>query len=93
MSRKVEIPSLKGAAVQRQNDSKRSDGIKPLEDSDADLPEPDASKSGISKESPLDEDVVDFDHNDDSSHLLEGQRQYNYAVHSIQEKCYMMVCM
>ncbi|KAK7280168.1 hypothetical protein RJT34_25230 [Clitoria ternatea] len=77
-----------GAAVQRQKDSKHSDGIEPLEDSEADLPESDASKNGISKESPLDEDIdmVDSDHNGDSSDLLEGQRQYNSAIHSIQEK-------
>lgn len=77
-----------GAAVQRQKDSKRSDGIEPLEDSEADLPESDASKNGVSKESPLDEDmdVTDSDHNGDTNDLLEGQRQYNSAIHSIQEK-------
>ncbi|RDX84282.1 putative ATP-dependent DNA helicase CHR12, partial [Mucuna pruriens] len=77
-----------GAAVQRQKDSKYSDGIEPLEDSEADLPESDASKNGVSKESPLDEDLdmIDSDHNGDSSDLLEGQRQYNSAIHSIQEK-------
>ncbi|CAI8604754.1 unnamed protein product [Vicia faba] len=78
-----------GAAVQRQRDFKHSDGIEPLEDSEADLPESDASKNGISKESPVDEDIdaIDSDHNDgDSSDLLEGQRQYNSAIHSIQEK-------
>ncbi|CAL0320701.1 unnamed protein product [Lupinus luteus] len=75
-----------GAAVQRQKDSKRSDGIEPLEDSEAELPESDATKKGISKESPLDDDLIDSDHNDDSSDLLEGQRQYISAIHSIQEK-------
>ena len=77
-----------GAAVQRQKDSKQSDGIEPLEDSEADLPESDALKNGISKESPLEEDVdlIDSDQNGDSSDLLEGQRQYNSAIHSIQEK-------
>ncbi|KAJ1423774.1 SNF2-related, N-terminal domain [Sesbania bispinosa] len=77
-----------GAAVQRQKDTKHSDGMEPLEDSEADLPESDASKNGISKESPLDEDidVIDSDHNGDSRDLLEGQRQYNSAIHSIQEK-------
>ncbi|GAU14882.1 hypothetical protein TSUD_46750 [Trifolium subterraneum] len=78
-----------GAAVQRQKDFKHSDGIEPLEDSEADLPESDASKNGISKESPVDEDIdaIDSDHNDgDSNDLLEGQRQYNSAIHSIQEK-------
>lgn len=77
-----------GAAVQRQKDFKHSEGIEPLEDSEADLPQSDASKNEISKESPLDEDidVIDSDHNDDSKDLLEGQRQYNSAIHSIQEK-------
>ncbi|XP_058763743.1 probable ATP-dependent DNA helicase CHR12 [Vicia villosa] len=77
-----------GAAVQRQRDSKQSNGIEPLENSEACLPQSDTLKDGISKESPLDEDVdlMDSDHNDDSSDLLEGQRQYNSAIHSIQEK-------
>ena len=78
-----------GAAVQRQKDFKHSDGIEPLEDSEADLPESDASKNGIYKESPDDDDIdaIDSDHNDgDSNDLLEGQRQYNSAIHSIQEK-------
>ncbi|KAF7837257.1 putative ATP-dependent DNA helicase CHR12 isoform X1 [Senna tora] len=77
-----------GAAVQRQKDSKQVDGIEPLEDSEADLPESDVSKNGISKESPPedDSDVIDSDHNGDTSDLLEGQRQYNSAIHSIQEK-------
>ncbi|XP_027362887.1 probable ATP-dependent DNA helicase CHR12 isoform X3 [Abrus precatorius] len=77
-----------GAAVQRQKDSKQSDGIEPLEDSETDLPESDGLKNGISKESPLEEDVdlIDSDHNGNTSDLLEGQRQYNSAIHSIQEK-------
>ncbi|XP_028773967.1 probable ATP-dependent DNA helicase CHR12 isoform X2 [Neltuma alba] len=77
-----------GAAVQRQKDSKQMDGIEPLEDSEAELPESDGSKNGISKESPAEEyaDMVDSDHNGDTSDLLEGQRQYNSAIHSIQEK-------
>ncbi|XP_057424188.1 probable ATP-dependent DNA helicase CHR12 isoform X2 [Lotus japonicus] len=74
-----------GAAVQRQKDNKHLDGIEPLEESEADLPESDASKNGVSKESPLDEEI-DSDHNGDSRDLLEGQRQYNSAIHSIQEK-------
>ncbi|KAK7405884.1 hypothetical protein VNO78_07496 [Psophocarpus tetragonolobus] len=76
-----------GAAVQRQRDSRQSDGIEPLEDSETDLP--DGSKNGISKESPPEEDVdlIDSDLNGgDTSDLLEGQRQYNSAIHSIQEK-------
>ncbi|KAJ6430019.1 hypothetical protein OIU84_021434 [Salix udensis] len=76
-----------GAAVQRQKDAKHSDGIEPLKDLDADSPELDASRN----ESPLDacpeeDEIIDSDINDDSADLLEGQRQYNSAIHSIQEK-------
>ncbi|KAJ6321773.1 hypothetical protein OIU77_011783 [Salix suchowensis] len=76
-----------GAAVQRQKDAKHSDGIEPLKDLDADSPELDASRN----ESPLDacpeeDEIIDSDINDDSGDLLEGQRQYNSAIHSIQEK-------
>ncbi|KAF9673907.1 hypothetical protein SADUNF_Sadunf10G0072700 [Salix dunnii] len=76
-----------GAAVKRQKDAKHSDGIEPLRDSEADSPELDASRI----ESPLDtypeEDVIsDSNLNDDTGDLLEGQRQYNSAIHSIQEK-------
>ncbi|KAJ7980086.1 Chromatin structure-remodeling complex protein SYD [Quillaja saponaria] len=79
-----------GAAVQRQRDSKHLDGIEPLEEIDADSPELDASKNGTCRESPPEEDIdiLDSDHNGESetSDLLEGQRQYNSAIHSIQEK-------
>jgi SWI/SNF-related matrix-associated actin-dependent regulator of chromatin subfamily A protein 2/4 len=76
-----------GAAVQRQKDAKHSDGIEPLKDLEADSPELDASRN----ESPLDtcpeeDEIIDSDVNDDSGDLLEGQRQYNSAIHSIQEK-------
>ncbi|KAF9677570.1 hypothetical protein SADUNF_Sadunf08G0121500 [Salix dunnii] len=76
-----------GAAVQRQKDAKHSDGIEPLKDLDAGSPELDTSRN----ESPLDacpeeDEIVDSDINDDSGDLLEGQRQYNSAIHSIQEK-------
>lgn len=56
-----------GAAVQRQKDSKVSDGIESSDDSLSDSPET-------------------SDHNDDANDLLEGQRQYNSAIHSIQEQ-------
>lgn len=76
-----------GAAVQRQKDSKLTDGIEPLEDSETELPESDDSKNGISKESPNEEYAdMDSDQNGDTSDFLEGQRQYNSAIHSIQEK-------
>ncbi|KAG5236531.1 ATP-dependent DNA helicase [Salix suchowensis] len=76
-----------GAAVKRQKDAKHSDGIEPIRDSEADSPELDASRI----ESPLDTDpeedvIIDSNLNDDTGDLLEGQRQYNSAIHSIQEK-------
>lgn len=77
-----------GAAVQRQKDVKVSDGIEDLKDLDSDSPEVEASKDGTPQDSPPEEvtDATDSDQNDDSSDLLEGQRQYNSAIHSIQEK-------
>ncbi|KAM2542212.1 hypothetical protein TB2_021671 [Malus domestica] len=64
-----------GAAVQRQKDSKHLEGTEEMKDSEGDLTE-------------LEEDVelIDSDCNDDSSDLLKGQRQYNSAIHSIQEQ-------
>lgn len=77
-----------GAAVQRQKDAKHSDGIDTLKDSEADSPELDASRNESPTDTPPEEDadIIDSDRNDDSSDLLEGQRQYNSAIHSIQEK-------
>ncbi|TYI61369.1 hypothetical protein E1A91_D10G168200v1 [Gossypium mustelinum] len=77
-----------GAAVQRQKDAKHSDGIEDLKDLDSDSPELDASKDGTPGDSLPEEDIgaTDSDQNDESSDLLEGQRQYNLAIHSIQEK-------
>ena len=78
-----------GAAVQRQKDAEH-DGIEPLKDSDADLPELSASMSGTPGDS-LPEDDTDIVDTESSHHLktgdlLEGQRKYNSAIHSIQEK-------
>lgn len=64
-----------GAAVQRQKDSKHAEGIEALKDSEGDLTELEE-----------DLDIIDSDRNDDSSDLLKGQRQYNSAIHSIQEQ-------
>lgn len=77
-----------GAAVQRQKDAKHPDGIEDLKDLDSDSPELDASKDGTPGDSLPEEDIgaTDSDQNDESSDLLEGQRQYNLAIHSIQEK-------
>ncbi|PSS33883.1 ATP-dependent DNA helicase like [Actinidia chinensis var. chinensis] len=78
-----------GAAVQRQKDSEH-DGIEPLKDSDAELPELSASKSGTPGDSLPEEDadIVDTEssHGIKTGDLLEGQRQYNSVIHSIQEK-------
>ncbi|KAG8658721.1 probable ATP-dependent DNA helicase CHR12 isoform X2 [Manihot esculenta] len=75
-----------GAAVQRQKDVKHSDGIESLEESEADS-ELDPSRNESPGETPEeDADIIDSDHNDDTGDLLEGQRQYNSAIHSIQEK-------
>ncbi|XP_030536078.1 probable ATP-dependent DNA helicase CHR12 [Rhodamnia argentea] len=77
-----------GAAVQRQKDAGLADEIDDLKDSEADLPELDASSSGTPADVLPEEegDVSESDRNDDSSDLLEGQRQYNSAIHSIEEK-------
>lgn len=77
-----------GAAVQRQKDAGHADEIDDLKDSEADLPELDASSSGTPADVIPEEevDVSESDRNEDSSDLLEGQRQYNSAIHSIQEK-------
>ncbi|KAK9179550.1 hypothetical protein WN943_028752 [Citrus x changshan-huyou] len=76
-----------GAAVQRQKDSKHVDGIEPLKDSEDDLLDLDASENGTPRDlHPEEDDIIDSDHNDDSGDLLEGQRQYNSAIHSIEEK-------
>lgn len=77
-----------GAAVQRQKDSKLSDGIETLDESDVDLTELDSSKNATPQDLLIDEDLdaIDSDRNDENGDLLEGQRQYNSAIHSIQEK-------
>lgn len=78
-----------GAAVQRQKDAGH-DGIEPLKDSDADLPELPASNSETPGDS-IPEDDADIVHSESSQplktgDLLEGQRQYNSVIHSIEEK-------
>ncbi|GAV85718.1 SNF2_N domain-containing protein/Helicase_C domain-containing protein [Cephalotus follicularis] len=70
-----------GAAVQRQKDAKHPDAIEVLKDSEDDFIELDTSKNGSSPE-----EDVEIIGSDDSTDLLEGQRQYNSAIHSIQEK-------
>lgn len=73
-----------GAAVQRQKDAEHTVGFEALKESESD----DHSQGSLSKsetpgEMSLDDDSVQKVKAND---LLEGQRQYNSAVHSIQEK-------
>ncbi|KAK7860436.1 putative atp-dependent dna helicase chr12 [Quercus suber] len=77
-----------GAAVKRQKDAKHSDDIEALKDSEADLPELDASNDGTPQDLLPEEemDIIDSNGNSETSDLLEGQRQYHSAIHSIQEK-------
>ncbi|XP_042457566.1 probable ATP-dependent DNA helicase CHR12 isoform X1 [Zingiber officinale] len=77
-----------GAAVQRQKDAEHADG---LEDSSTrNLPEISLSKTEGPGEFSIDNGDDEKDNGDDEntkvSDLLEGQRQYNSAVHSIEEK-------
>lgn len=78
-----------GAAVQRQKDAEH-DGIEPLNGLDADLPEVSASNVKTPEDSILvgDADIVERvpDRGVKTGDLLEGQRQYNSVIHSIQEK-------
>ncbi|CAI0466239.1 unnamed protein product [Linum tenue] len=72
-----------GAAVQRQKDT--GDGIEPLPGIEGDPVEVDASRDGSPGSTP--EEDADSDNNDeDTTDLLEGQRQYNSAIHSIEEQ-------
>lgn len=59
-----------------------------MDESDVDLAELDSSKNATPQDLLIDEDLdaIDSDRNDESGDLLEGQRQYNSAIHAIQEK-------
>ncbi|KAI3496520.1 hypothetical protein L1887_38885 [Cichorium endivia] len=74
-----------GAAVRRQKDAEH-DGIEPLNAPESES----ASKIETPDESQLDVDVdlieAKLDNGVKTSDLLEGQRQYNSVIHSIQEK-------
>lgn len=78
-----------GAAVQRQKDAEH-DGIEPVNKSEDEVPEFSPSKSGALGNSVQDEveDVDDMEPNQGgkTGDLLEGQRQYNSLIHSIEEK-------
>ncbi|KAM0031483.1 putative DNA helicase chromatin remodeling SNF2 family [Helianthus debilis subsp. tardiflorus] len=70
-----------GAAVRRQKDAEH-DGIEPLSGPQPNLPTPDVVDVD-------DDGLVDDTKNENGekkSDLLEGQRQYNSMIHSIQEK-------
>ncbi|KAK4372446.1 hypothetical protein RND71_007830 [Anisodus tanguticus] len=75
-----------GAAVQRQKDADH-DGIESLEGSNAEMTTSKTDTPGQSLPEE-EEDVLDDEstHDVKTSDLLEGQRKYNSAVHSIQEK-------
>ncbi|XP_058077693.1 probable ATP-dependent DNA helicase CHR12 isoform X2 [Magnolia sinica] len=89
-----------GAAVQRQKDAEHTDGIETLKDPNGiealkDLEVDDPSQLSLSKSDtpadlPPDEDVDVLDSSSadrvKTKDLLEGQRQYNSVIHSIQEK-------
>lgn len=72
-----------GAAVQRQKDAKLSEAVKLLQGSESDLSEVDAPQD-VSPDQDI--EIIESDSNDDSNDLLEGERQFNLAIHSIQEK-------
>ncbi|TMW99727.1 hypothetical protein EJD97_002080 [Solanum chilense] len=75
-----------GAAVQRQKDADH-DGLESLEGSDAEMAATKTDTPGQSLPEE-EEDVIDDEstHDVKTNDLLEGQRKYNSAVHSIQEK-------
>lgn len=78
-----------GAAVQRQKDAEHTDGLEPLKGSETDDPSVSPSMSETPKELPAEEVdavIADSVQKVKTNDLLEGQRQYNSAVHSIQEK-------
>lgn len=80
-----------GAAVQRQKDAEHTDGVEAVKDLGTNgLPNISISKNETPEGFSLDnsDDAVDVKSNQNikATDLLEGQRQYDSAVHSIQEK-------
>ncbi|XP_042517238.1 probable ATP-dependent DNA helicase CHR12 isoform X2 [Macadamia integrifolia] len=80
-----------GAAVQRQKDAEHSDGKESLKGSETDAPSHlSASESKTPEDMLPDEDIdvvdIDSERHVKTSDFLEGQRQYNSVIHSIQEK-------
>lgn len=79
-----------GAAVQRQKHAEHTDGLEALKGSEIDDPSASPSMSETPKELSVEEDMgsanIESGQKVKANDLLEGQRQYNSAVHSIQEK-------
>ncbi|XP_076936317.1 putative ATP-dependent DNA helicase CHR12 isoform X2 [Bidens hawaiensis] len=73
-----------GAAVRRQKDAEH-DGIEPLAGPQLNVPTPEAVVDVDVDEEGLVDDTQE-DNRVKTSDLLEGQRQYNSVIHSIQEK-------
>ncbi|MQM19170.1 hypothetical protein Taro_052172 [Colocasia esculenta] len=78
-----------GAAVQRQKDAEHSVGVETVKGSESDVlsesVSPNEAQEVLSREG---DNVIATESaaNDKAKDLLEGQRQYDSAVHSIQEK-------
>ncbi|KAK6929997.1 SNF2, N-terminal [Dillenia turbinata] len=71
-------------------DAEHADAAETLKESEAELPGLSASKSETPEQLIPEEDIdivnVDSDHHGKAGDLLDGQRLYNSAIHSIQEK-------
>lgn len=76
-----------GAAIQRQKDANLSEGVNLMKGSESDLSQVDAQWN----ETPNDIEIIESNNNDDSNDLLQGERQYNLAIHSIQDKVILIV--
>lgn len=79
-----------GAAVRRQKDAEH-DGIEPLAGPQPSVPTPEAVVDVDVDEEGLVDDTQE-DNGVKTSDLLEGQRQYNSVIHSIQEKVLIILC-
>ncbi|KAK1313760.1 Chromatin structure-remodeling complex protein SYD [Acorus calamus] len=79
-----------GAAVQKQKDAEHIDEIKSSRGLDAESSPQSSSKNESSSDMSPEEnvDIIDFDsaNHAKANDLLEGQRQYNSVIHSIEEK-------
>lgn len=87
LSKTNELLVCLGAAVQRQKDADGNEAVK-----DSESEKNSVSNCETPGELSLDDDndFIDADSSqfEKANDLLEGQRQYNSAVHSIQEKVY-----